>query len=135
MGDQGTLDISESAGRGSIYRESWVDKAEWEQWVEKGYVTEPEAPAPKKDDDTEAVLDVREGGYSVAEYKIPVTMNVPYHQPHLVNFFDAIRGKGKLNCPAEIGYETAVTVLKVNEAVTASCRQEFKPDDFHVAQG
>ena len=43
----------------------------------------------------------------------------PYHQPHLQNFFDAVRGKATLNCPAEIGYETAVSVLKVNEAIEA----------------
>ena len=30
-----------------------------------------------------------------------------------------VRGKAKLNCPAEIGYETAVSVLKVNEAIEA----------------
>ena len=55
-----------------------------------------------------------------------------YHQPHLENFFGAVRGKNKLNCPAEIGYETAVTVLKVNEAVEAQKRLEFKPEDFEV---
>ena len=49
---------------------------------------------------------------------------------HLENFFDAVRGKAKLSCPAEIGYETAVTVLKVNEAVEASRKLEFKPDEF-----
>jgi hypothetical protein len=58
--------------------------------------------------------------------------NKPYHQPHLENFFGAVRGKGKLNCPAEIGYETAVTVLKVNEAVAAGRKLEFKPGDFEV---
>ncbi len=66
-------------------------------------------------------------------YEIPVTMEgMPYHQPHLENFFDAVRGKAKLNCPAEIGYETAVMVLKVNEAVEAAKRLEFKPEEFKV---
>ena len=92
------------------------------------YVSEP----PKKEEaETEAVLDVRET-VPVAEYKIPVTMDKPYHQPHLENFFDAVRGKAKLNCPAEIGYETAVTVLKVNEAVEARRPLEFKPEEFKV---
>ena len=52
------------------------------------------------------------------------------HRNILENFFDAIRGKAKLTCPAEVGYETAVTVLKVNEAVEAAKRLEFKPEDF-----
>jgi len=49
-----------------------------------------------------------------------------------VNFFDAVRGNAKLNCPAEIGYETAVTVLKVNEAVEAAHKLEFQTDEFKV---
>jgi len=61
-----------------------------------------------------------------------VTMDKLYHQPHLENFFNAVRGKEKLNCPAEVGYETAVTVLKVNEAVEAMRRLEFKPEEFKV---
>jgi hypothetical protein len=52
------------------------------------------------------------------------------HHPHLENFFDAIRGKAKLTCPAEVGYETAVTVLKVNEAAEAGQRLKFKPEEF-----
>ena len=41
----------------------------------------------------------------------------PVHQPHLQNFFDAIRHGAKLNCPGEVGYETAVAVLTANEAI------------------
>ena len=85
----------------------------------------------KKADASSAVLDVRESA-SPAEHKMPVAMHKPYHQPHLENFFDAVRGKAKLNCPAEIGYETAVTVLKVNEAIDAGAPLSFKPEDFKV---
>ena len=63
-------------------------------------------------------------------YELPVKMEKLYHQPHLENFFNAIRGKEKLNCPAEIGYETAVTVLKVNEAVEAQRKLNFKGEEF-----
>ncbi len=59
-------------------------------------------------------------------------MNKPFLQPHLENFFDAIRGKATLNCPAEVGYKTAVAVLKVNEAVEAGRKLEFQPDEFIV---
>lgn len=131
MGDEGTLVISESASRGSVYREAWVDEEKWQPWVDKGYISKMEGKSIDKKEE-EAVLDVREGTYAPAEYKIPVTMDVQYHQPHLVNFFNAIRGKEKLNCPPEIGYETAVTVLKVNEAVEKTCRLEFQPEEFHA---
>jgi hypothetical protein len=54
----------------------------------------------------------------------------PYHQPHLKNFFDAVRGKARLNCPAEVGYETAVAVLKVNAAAEAGRKLNFSPAEF-----
>jgi hypothetical protein len=78
-----------------------------------------------------AIADVRE---SVApdRHKVPVTLTDPYHQPHLQNFFDAVRGKATLNCPAEVAYESAVAVLKVNEAIEANARLAFRPEDFKV---
>ena len=75
--------------------------------------------------------DVRET-VPAEEYKINKTFDDPYHQPHLTNFFDAIRGKAELNCPGEIGYETAVAVLKVNDAVRTRQVQTFKKGEFHV---
>jgi hypothetical protein len=65
-------------------------------------------------------------------YELAVKMDKLYHQPHLENFFDAIRGKAKLTCPAEIGYETAVTVLKVNDAVETGRKLDFKADDWLI---
>jgi len=132
MGDEGTLVISEAAGRGTIYREAWVPAQNWEKWVKMGYIKVP--PEEKKEEKSagDAVLDVRETP-KPPSYDIPVTMdNKLYHQPHLENFFNAVRGKAKLNCPAEVGYETAVTVLKVNEAVASGRKLEFKPGDFEV---
>ena len=89
------------------------------------------APVAKATPAGGAVLDVRETAAPEA-YEIPVKMTKKYHQPHLENFFDSIRGKAKLNCPGEIGYETAVTVLKVNEAIAAGKKLEFKPEEFEV---
>ena len=131
MGDEGSLVISEAAGRGTVYREAWVPAENWQKWVKMGFIKEPVEPEAEKTAG-DAVLDVRESP-KPPSYDIPVTMdNKPYHQPHLENFFDAIRGKAKLNCPAEVGYETAVTVLKVNEAVEAGRKLEFKPSDFEA---
>jgi len=127
MGDKGTLQISESAGRGSVYRES--SAPEWDKWVKAGIL---KAPVEEEKPETGAVLDVRET-IAPPAYDIPVTMgDKKYHQPHLENFFNVVRGKEKLNCPAEIGYETAVAVLKVNEAVEAGKKLKFKADEFHV---
>ena len=131
MGDQGTLLISESEVNhpGQLYRDP--NAPAWDEWIQKGYVSAPQEQAVKEKSDSGAVADVRE---SVApdQHTVPVVLRDPYHQPHLQNFFDAVRGKAKLNCPAEIGYESAVSVLKVNEAIEAKSRLSFKPEDFKI---
>ncbi len=132
MGDEGTLEISEASGRGTVYREAWVPAENWEKWTKMDYIREPAEEEEEAEPAADTVLDVRES-VKAPSYDIPVTMEKkPYHQPHLENFFDAVRGKAKLNCPGEIGYETAVTVLKVNEAIPAGKKLEFKPEDFEV---
>jgi predicted dehydrogenase len=131
MGDQGTLLISESEVNyaGQLYRDP--NAPAWDEWIQKGYISAPKPPEEKAPSETEAVADVRE---SVApdQHTVPVSLRDPYHQPHLQNFFDAVRGQGTLNCPAEIGYESAVSVLKVNEAIAARQRLSFRPEDFEV---
>jgi hypothetical protein len=131
MGDQGTLIISESELNyaGQLYRDP--NAPAWDDWIQKRYVSAPKEQEAKEQSESGAVADVRE---SVApdQHTVPVSLRDPYHQPHLQNFFDAIRGKAELNCPAEIGYESAVSVLKVNEAIDAKCRLPFKADEFKV---
>jgi len=125
MGDQGTLLISESGARGAAYREPTAP--DWEKWVSLGYLKSP--VGEQKKPQTDAVLDVRET-VAPPSFELPIKFDDPYHKPHLENFFNAIRGKEKLNCPAEIGYETAVTVLKVNEAVESGRKLTFDPKEF-----
>ena len=125
MGDQGTLQISESAGRAGIYREQSAPL--WDKWVDKSFLN---APAEEKIPNVSgAVLDVRET-VAPPKYELPVTFNDPYHKPHLENFFNSIRGKDTLNCPAEVGYETAVAVLKVNEAVEKASLVKYDRNEF-----
>ncbi len=128
LGDQGSLEISESSGRGKLYRDI-ANAPDWGSIVKQGLLREPEE-APR----TQApgvVLDVRETA-PPPSYALPVQSTKLYHQPHLENFFDAIRGGVELNCTAEDGYETAVTVLKVNEAVERAGRVLFTPSDFEI---
>jgi predicted dehydrogenase len=129
MGHEGTLLLSERASRCRVYRETWVDERKWEPWARKGYLGEPAQSEPKPA--PSAALDSRDS-VPPPTYQLPVQSDKLIHQPHLENFVDAIRGKAKLNCPPEVGYETAVTVLKVNEAAEAGRRLEFKPEDFTV---
>ena len=131
MGDQGTLLISESEVNyaGQLYRDP--NAPAWDTWIQKGYLTAPKLQERTLKENSGAVADVRES-VSPDQHTVPVVLRDPYHQPHLQNFFDAVRGKAKLNCPPEVGYESAVSVLKVNEAIEAKTRVAFKPEDFKI---
>jgi len=129
MGDQGTLLISESDVHGArLYRDT--NAPAWDTWVQKGFIAAPRIQEVKEKADT-AVTDVRES-VSPDEHQVPIVIRDPFHQPHLQNFFDAVRGKATLNCPSEEAYATAVAVLKVNEAIEAKSRLSFKPEDFKI---
>ena len=133
MGDQGTLIISESEVNyaGQLYRDP--NAPAWDEWIQKGYVSAPrvhEAPATS-DEAPKAIADVRES-VPPDQHLVPVVLRDPYHQPHLQNFFDTVRGNAQLTCPSDISYETAVAVLKVNEAIEARSRLSFRPEDFKV---
>jgi len=142
MGDEGALKISENPKYTKLYREARAP--EWDQWVDKGYIARPgsgegapvalkpwEKPRPKfaMAAPRASVVDVRETA-ELSAWDIPVTLDKAIHQPHLENFFDAIRHGTPLNCPGESAFATAVTVLKVNEAVAAQKMLRFAPEDF-----
>jgi predicted dehydrogenase len=146
MGDEGSLVISENASQGGIRREQEAPEADWEKDLQKaiaaaGQAAKTMAAEPAKEGAAEAKKE-DEGeikiGHSVpapGRYYPPITAPGPVkseHLPHLENFFAAIRDGIALNCPGEVGYETAVTVLKVNEAVAAAKRLEFAPEEFKV---
>ncbi len=130
MGDEATLMISEDSGQVGLYREFNFHEENWYQWENKRYIKRSQGLAQASN--KKSVLDSRSTP-SPPKYDMFVEMDKPFHQPHVENFFAAIRGEEKLNCPGEIGYETAVAVLKVNEAIAAGRKMEFKPEDFHVA--
>jgi predicted dehydrogenase len=143
MGDEGALKISENPKYTKLYREARAP--EWDQWVEKGLIAQPGsgegAPAALKPwektrpklggPSKSATVDVRETA-ELSAWDIPVTLDKAIHQPHLENFFDAIRKDTPLNCDGAAAFASAVTVLKVNEAIAARTMLTFKPGDFVV---
>jgi predicted dehydrogenase len=132
MGIEGTLLISESSNRSKLYREEWVEESKWDPYVKKGYMKPIIEEQKEVTKDTGVAIDARET-LPPPSYEITATIGDKLvHQPHLENFFDAIRGKTRLNCPAEAGYATAVAVLKVNEAVEAQKKLQFTPEEFKV---
>lgn len=144
MGTEGALKMSENPKYTGLFREARAP--EWDKWAEAGFVRKPgtaaeevvslkpwEKPRPKLGGPSKAAatVDVRETA-ALDTWEMPVTLDKAIHQPHLENFFDSIRGRAKLNCPAEQGFASAVTVLRVNEAVAARKMLGFDPAEFVV---
>lgn len=123
MGDDGTIKMSEDPSICAIYREARATDVSWDDLAQKGYVRLKEASA-----DSATKVDVRETA-QLAEYEIPVFFNKPPHQPHLENFFNAIRGKAKLNCPADEAFTSEYVIHKANEAVAAQTRIAITPEE------
>jgi len=111
MGDEGTIKMSENPSLTKLYRE---DRAmSWDDLVAKNYLRASATAAPAGDADK---VDVRETA-PLLQYDIPVTFNKKIHQPHLENFFNAIRGTAKLNCPADEAFSSEYVIHKANEAI------------------
>jgi len=126
MGDEGSLTISENINVGHFFRELQAKRKEWEDMSEK--VKKMGKEAIKL-----AIGKTREEGEKDKKtLQAEADVKKPVHQPHLESFFNAIRSGTPLTCPPEVGYETAVSVLKVNDAVAAGRRLEFKPEEFKV---
>ena len=144
VGDEGSLIISENAATGGMRREQDAPEADWEKELQKSLPKPAEAPAapaapvepgkeaPKAKED-EGEIKVGHSIPAPGRYypPIPSPANAKSeHLPHIENFFAAIREGVPLNCPGEVGYDTAVTVLKVNDAVASMKRMEYTPEEF-----
>jgi predicted dehydrogenase len=119
MGDDGTIKMSEDPKICAIYREARATAVSWDVLIQKGYVAVKDVPT-----DDAAKVDVRETA-QLAQYEIPVFFNKKPHQPHLENFFNAIRGTAKLNCPADEAFSSEYVIHKANEAIAAGTRIEI----------
>jgi predicted dehydrogenase len=141
MGVDGTLSMSEAESRCRLYSEGRLpdNPHPWQKWAAKGLIVR--VPEKKEDDPNAAKVDEMTRKI-LALYKpspppvmwylgTDIPKDLSYHGPHVKNFFDAIRdNKVKLNCPAEVAYETAVAVLTVNKAVAGGQKIEFQEADF-----
>ncbi len=141
MGDEGALKMSENPSYTKLYREARA--REWDEFVAKAYISRPgsgegapkalkpwEKPRPKFGGPARSTtVDVRETA-ELSAWDIPVILDKAIHQPHLENFFAAIRKGTPLTCPGETAFATAATVLKANEAVAAQRMLTFAPEDF-----
>jgi predicted dehydrogenase len=138
MGTEGSIRVSENAKWTKIYHEPYAP--DWDRWTELNYIVKTPSPAAQAVQAAAAassqpvdphVIRSQETG-QVVGYDVPVVVDKPPWQPHLENFFDAVRGKTKLTCPADVAFPTEVLVRKVNEAVEARKAIDLKADDFAI---
>jgi predicted dehydrogenase len=123
MGDEGTIKMSENPGITALYRE---DRAPaWDDLVARNYLRASATAAASSDADK---VDVRETA-PLLQYEIPVSFNKKIHQPHLENFFNAIRGTAKLNCPADEAFRSEYVIHKANEAISAQKTIAITPEE------
>ena len=134
MGDTGSIRISEIREKSLMVKERVAEALAWEDQAEQvtragetGYAFDPLKTRKAKGQTAE-----QDPGYAALADKLEKA-TTKVHILHLENFFETIRGEAELTCPAEIGYETAVTVLKANEAAMTGKKIEFQPSDFVVA--
>jgi predicted dehydrogenase len=116
MGDEGTIKMSEDPSLCAIFREARAPS--WDDLIQKNYISAKVGAASPAD---AVKVDVRETA-PLAEFEIPVFFNKPPHMPHLENFFNAIRGTAKLNCPADEAFRSEYVIHKANEAIPAEKR-------------
>lgn len=137
------MSISDSSRSNAIYISSLTEEEKLRKGLDENYLVQinprpsmkaPDVPVISVPTKKEFKVYIKPSPSRpfVPWYKINLPLNSPPHQPHLENFFNTIRGKEKLNCPADEAYATTVAVLKINEAVAAGRTLEFKPEEFVV---
>ena len=127
MGDEGSLVISEDVRKGFLFREMQAKRRKWEDDATKVQAMGRDAIQLKLGETLTA-----KGKKDPKAQKLASEAKKPVHQLHLENFFNGIRGGTKLTCPPEVAFETAVAVLKANDAVAAGKRIVFGPSEFKV---
>ncbi len=126
MGTEGTVKIAELASNSAIYRESTAPS--WDDLVKKGYLKRKSSPVQQK----------AAGGISsyesaaAEEYMLPGELTKPPHQPHLENFFAAIRGEAKLNCDARHAFESEAPIYWVNPSAETKSPIIFTEDHLKI---
>jgi hypothetical protein len=127
MGDNGSIVMSEIPQKGNwAMREAHAP--EWDSLAKEGYLKSESRPISKAKTKN-IFLDVRVTA-EAGSWPLPVELAKPVHQPHLENFFNAIIYGTPLNCPGKTGYECAVAVIMVNEAVRSRRLLKFRPEHF-----
>jgi predicted dehydrogenase len=128
MGTEGTINISERAAYTQIYRESGAQKS-WDPLVARGFLKKTAGSAAAADN-SDAVASYESAAPEA--YALPGELNKPPHQPHLENFFAAIRGTTTLTCDARHAFESEAPIYWVNPSALSGQPIELKSEHLDV---
>jgi predicted dehydrogenase len=127
MGTEGTIKISEIASSSAIYREASAPA--WDGLVDRGILKRSAAP-PKPAPSADVVASYESAAPEI--FELPGGFGKPAHQPHLENFFNAVRGKAKLNCDARHAFESEAPIYWVNPSALSHQPIQFTSEHLSV---
>ncbi|MBU0641504.1 MAG: Gfo/Idh/MocA family oxidoreductase [Planctomycetes bacterium] len=127
MGDEGSLVVSDDGKTGFIFREVQAKQREWEDEADKVEKMGKDAIELKIGETL-----TPEGEKDPKAEQLKAEAMKDSRLLHLENFFAAVRGKAELTCPAELAYETTVSVMRANDAVESGQRMKLEPAMFEV---
>ena len=127
MGTDATIKISEIASSSAIYREDSAPP--WDDLVNRGILKKSPAP-PKPPPSADTVASYESAAPEI--FELPGGFGKPAHQPHLENFFAAVRGKAKLNCDARHAFESEAPIYWVNPSALSKQPIVFTPEQLSV---
>ena len=127
MGTDASIKMSENPKWTKVCREP--SAPDWQPWVGKGYLVRPKSDSTKPATDGVAV--VKETA-NVETFQLPVVLYKPPQQPHLENFFAALRGTSQLHCPADLALQSEIVSHKTIQAAAAGQRMTFSAEEFEV---
>jgi predicted dehydrogenase len=127
MGTEATIKISEIASSSAIYREDSAPS--WDDLVKRGVLKRSPAP-PKPAPSADVVASYESAPPEV--FELPGGFGKPAHQPHLENFFAAVRGKEKLNCDARHAFESEAPIYWVNPSALSRQPIQFTSEHLSV---
>lgn len=137
MGTDATIKISEMESSTAIYRESSAPL--WDDLVKRGYLTKRFLPIPPPPSDavsaypsTPPEVFALPGGLPVITGSDGRERPKPAHQPHLENFFAAIRGKEELRCDARHAFESEAPIFWVNPSAQKREVITFTPHHLEI---
>jgi predicted dehydrogenase len=126
MGTTATVNMSERAEWTRIVPGSYrFVTPPWEELERRGFLKRI-VTAPELDRETGHAI-VSYSSRPSFDYSLPGGLNKPVHQPHLENFFAAIRGEAKLNCDARTAFQSEAPIYYMNAAARNRQPIDFTP--------